>query len=221
MAEFSVENLTDILNKLDSQRQQVIVQLEKMQKLDNHYFLKGGPTQTYLWNMPTPEEIQSRITHVDEHNIEFMEYVSEEEYKLQTIVDTLKTKYRPYLNYKKRYQLVTLTFDPSISKGKTMNEQRHALERIIRKFDEHQYFACFEKHVNDILHAHMLIVYDPIDLITVLNKYKSNVTPRRKLMPAINIKQVHQSELHINQTYNYIFENKKNHPLHKDLILNP
>lgn len=221
MADFSIEKLTDILSKLDSQRQQVIVQLEKMQKLDNHYFKKGGPTQTHLWDMPTPEEIQSRITHADEDNTEYMTILAEEQDKLQKIVDTLKTRYRPYLDYKKRYQLVTLTFDPSISKGKTMNEQRQALERIIRKFDEHQYFACFEKQMNDILHAHMLIVYDPIDLITVLNKYKSNVTPKRKLMPAINIKQVHQSELHINQTYNYIFDNKQNHPLHKDLILNP
>lgn len=212
MADFSIEKLTDILNKLDSQRQQVIIQLEKLEKLDNHYYLKGGPTESHYWNVPLFVTDEDETKEEKEHD-----YMC----KLDLIVSHYQTDYRRFLNYKKRYQLVTLTFDESISKGKTLNEQRHALERIIRKFDEHQYFACFEKHKSGILHAHMLIVYDPVDLVDVLNRYKSNVTPKRKLMPAINIKQVHQSELHINQTYNYIFDHKKDHPWFKDLILNP
>lgn len=190
MAEFSIENLTSILEKLDSQRKQIVCQLDIYNKWNSKYFLPGG-------------------TH---HNMKYWEP--------DLIVEELRDRYRDELDFKKQYHLITLTFDPSICKNYNIDEQRAALNRIVSKLNHVQYFACFEKHKNFVLHAHVLTVYDPIELTDLMNKHKHNVTPRRKLHPAINIKSVQQTESDLIKAYDYIFKHKKDHPIHKDLIIN-
>lgn len=190
MSLFSVDDLTNLLSKLDSQRNQIIEQLEKVEKRDSKYYLPSGiQTKTIYWE---PD----------------------------MIVETYREQFYRYLDYGKQYHLVTLTFDPSISKRLSDIEQRESLNYIIRKFDKAQYFACFEKHQNYILHAHMLIVYDPIELTNHLNQYKSRITPKLRLHPAVNIKPVKQTNLDLNSAYDYIFKHKKDHPIYKDLIIN-
>lgn len=132
----------------------------------------------------------------------------------------VKAKHYKFLNYKKNYTMITFTFDPSISKRLSEYEQIAALTHAIRKFDDCQFFCCFEKHMNGILHAHLLTVVDPAIMTDKLHAGKSRLTPSRKLMPAIKPKLIPQTELDINRTYNYIFDHKKDHPVYKHLIIN-
>lgn len=132
----------------------------------------------------------------------------------------IKAKHYQFLNYNKNYSMITLTFDPSISKRLSQDEQIASLTHIIRTFDSVQYFACLEKHMNGILHAHMVLVDDPVKMIDKLHKVKSRITPSRKLLPAIKITNIPQTQIDVNRTYNYIFDHKKDHPLFKHLIIN-
>lgn len=190
MCTYNITELKSILLQLDNQRSQLVSQLEIYDKVSNIYYLPASHVPKVIYN----NDIKDPMIFCDQ--------------------------YRDTLNYTKRWHLVTLTFDPSISKRLVEFEQQEALIFILKKHSKQTYYACIEKHLTGILHSHMLICYDPIDLRKMLDLYKSRLTPKRQMMPAINVKSVESTTIGINRAYEYIFKHKKDHPEYKDLIIN-
>lgn len=135
-------------------------------------------------------------------------------------VEKLRKEYHHCLQLRKRYHLVTITVDPSILKHHSHMYEDERLKNIIYAFDDTQYFACLEKHTNGRLHAHILLVYDPIKLKEKLMKHLKAVSPKRTLFPAITMKPVEKTSDDLNKAYAYIFKHKADHPLYKDLFIN-
>lgn len=116
--------------------------------------------------------------------------------------------------------LITITFHPQIAYQLDEYGQKQRLITSLSYFDQYNYYACLEKHMNGNLHAHVLILCDYHDVLDILHKVKRNVTTSVKLEPAVNIKPVKQTNLHIKRTYDYIVSHKKDHPHYKHLIFN-
>lgn len=147
---------------------------------------------------------------------------SEAKYKLiKNVQQNEKDYYRQYLNYQSKYILITLTFAPKKIFNSSFENQFYKLEQILDHFNDYQYFACFEKHKSEILHAHLLVKSSDIHSLTLIfNKFLYKLTDSTKLSPAINYKPVTQTKIDLNRAYNYIFEDKKDHPIYKYIQLN-
>jgi len=120
---------------------------------------------------------------------------------------------------KENYYLLTLTFDSKISM-RVVDEYsqtillNHCLDLLI----EFHYFSCYEKHKSGILHAHVLLCGDYHDITKQLHKMKKHLTTSVKLEPSINIKPVKNTPNDIERAYNYIWDDKKDHPLYKKIV---
>lgn len=129
--------------------------------------------------------------------------------------------YRKHLYYDHRYFLVTITFDPLVSVNLDEYGQSKRLKNIMNAFNGLPYFACIEEHMSRIRHAHILIeTNDRHKIEEILYEHKKNVTKSYKLLPAIKIDCVKQTEKDIDRTYDYIWDHKPNHPEYKFMQIN-
>ena len=157
-------------------------------------------------------------------NLEKQAEVKLQEIKVYTNLEPVpsqKELYRNHLRYEKPYFLMTFTFDPEIAGQNDNRGQERKLIQIMDQFTRYQYFGCTEKHKSGILHAHVLIT--GADIHTLEHKCdmsKSLITNSRKLKPAIKIDCVKQTTTDIDRTYNYIWDNKKDHPIYKFMKIN-
>jgi hypothetical protein len=139
-------------------------------------------------------------------------------------------RYKTGINLKTNYLIITLTFSP-----KTLMKLRYLeypqiqqLTTFIKLFDSSIYFACIEQHMVTKLepleryHAHIMtnMKYEAAYKIC-----KSNIKilighNACDLHPAINIKAVGQTIQDIERTYNYIWLDKKDHPIYKKMLIN-
>lgn len=111
-----------------------------------------------------------------------------------------------------KWQLVTLTFEPSMYPS----QPELKLDYLLEQFKDHVYYACYEKHVSGLFHSHILIIADPWQLKDILNnKIKRHLTPSRNMYPAIDIKPVKQTFADFMKAYNYIWDDKPDHPQYK------
>lgn len=186
----SIDDMKTMLLKLEQAKEQLTNQINQAVQNQNPYYLP------------------SRVKECT--------YFWDSNYNPQDV----KANNYQFLNYDKTYSMVTLTFDPSISKRLSFDEQLASLTYVVKKFSHTQYFACFEKHMNHILHAHILLVEDPVKLTDILHAVKSRLTPSRRLMPAVNVRHIPRNVVDVNRTYGYIFDHKKDHPVFKHLIIN-
>lgn len=132
-----------------------------------------------------------------------------------------KETYRSTLDYTQLYYLITLTFDPKISVNLDQYGQKRRLMEIINGFTSYGYYACLEKHKSGILHAHIMVQHDIYhDLQEYLMKSKKHITDSKQLEPAINIKPVRRTQVDIDSTYDYIWDDKPKHPIYKDIRIN-
>lgn len=133
----------------------------------------------------------------------------------------MKEFHRKFLDSNSRYFLATFTFDPKVILNIDKFDERRRLIEFLDKFNEFQYFGCLEKHKSGILHAHMLIQHDIIhDIEMICYKNKKLITKSCKLSPSIQIKVVKQSEEDIDRSYDYIWDDKSDHPKFKYIKIN-
>lgn len=137
-----------------------------------------------------------------------------------TIRDRYRDEYKKKLLYSKTYQMITLTFAPSVSVKLTEKGQQQCLTYIIKAFKEYHYFACLEKHKTGILHAHILVVCDPYKVRDILTRHCSKLNGTQKFGAAIKVVLVKGTETDIVRTYNYIWDDKPDHPKYKDILIN-
>lgn len=125
------------------------------------------------------------------------------------------------VEWNEKYFLITLTFDPKVVINLDEYGQRHRLLLIINELSNYKYYSCLEKHKSGILHAHIMLQSDDIHSIEdILYKNKKHITKSFKLNPAIQIKTVKQTKVDIQRTYDYIFDDKKDHPIYKYIKIN-
>lgn len=126
-------------------------------------------------------------------------------------------KYIETIDYKKKWFLITLTFDPKVILNKNEFYQKTTLLNCINYISKYHYYSCLEKHKSGILHSHILISCDFHDIQPILHKMKKLLTKKISLEPSINIKPVKQTMKDIINTYNYIIIDKDDHPLYKHI----
>lgn len=127
-----------------------------------------------------------------------------------------KEEYRKTIDYTKSYFLVTLTFDPKISNNLDLDGQFIKLTHVLDLMLSTTYYMCYEKHKSEILHCHIMvsdIEYHKLEKI--LHEGKKHITKSKHLRPAIKIDAIKQSVSDLNNTYNYIWDDKKDHPKYK------
>lgn len=186
--------LKKMLGQIDIARNAILERLNKEVKSNNPYFslpLTSMPT-TKLWT----EQSDDNYWEYCEHN-------------------------KSYLQYDKVYHLVTLTFSPKISKNLSEDEQVDSLTFCINQYKNLSRFACLEKHQSGILHAHILVIVDPVNIQSICDKYRSRLISSRKNMPAIKVQLIKPNLSDILRTYHYIVDHKKDHPKYKLLIFFP
>lgn len=143
-------------------------------------------------------------------------------YKYEVLEEmALKYKYI-FMKTTKRFHLLTYTFCPSVVNTTCKNIwlQRERLRQVLRKYIDHKYIACFEQHTSGILHCHLIVCMDPIELKAHIMKHLILVTPSRKMFPAVTMKPINKTLDDLNKAYAYIYNNKKDHPIYKDLFIN-
>lgn len=134
-----------------------------------------------------------------------------------------KLEDRKVINYDKRHYLLTFTFSPNKIVNLCHIGQKHLLSQVFQEFHSHQYFGCYEMHKSMILHGHMLIQADDYHIIyEKCHKIKKHCTNSRsdRLEPAIKISPVKQTVKDINRSFDYIYDQKKDHPKYKYLEKN-
>lgn len=135
--------------------------------------------------------------------------------------DEIRDNHRETLDYTKKHWLVTLTFDPKVVVNLDFYGQFHRLDEIVNNLGLYKYYACYEKHKSGILHAHLLIESDEFHSIyDILNKCKKYITKSVKMAPAIKYDVVKQTKTDIDSSYNYIWNDKKDHPKYKYIKIN-
>lgn len=143
-------------------------------------------------------------------------------YRHEVLVD-MALKYKShFMKTTKRFHLVTYTFCPSVVRTVCQNNylQRDKLRQVLSKYIDHKYIACFEQHKNTVLHCHLFICMDPIELKAHIMKHLHLVTPSRKMFPAVTMKPINKTMDDLSKAYAYIYNNKDDHPLYKDLFIN-
>lgn len=130
----------------------------------------------------------------------------------------LKKEYSKHLKTN-HYYLITCTFDTKISVNLDAYGQTVHLKNILNEFDKYHYFCCFEKHKSGILHSHILIQGDDHKMRPLLEKSKKHITKSPSLSPAIQIKRVNDTDKDIKRTYDYIWDDKPDHPVYKHLFI--
>lgn len=114
------------------------------------------------------------------------------------------------------FLLITVTFDPKISINLDEIGQNLLLKRSLDELQNVEYYACFEKHKSGILHAHIMA-----NLTTYDMEYKyglrmlKHVSKSNKMHPAIDWKNIKRTEIDYKRSYDYILEDKKDHPIYK------
>lgn len=192
----SIIELRKLLDEVDLKRAIIAEQLKKYEQLDSEYHIS--------------------ITHNVKKYFHYTHNLHEP-FNIAKFYEEGKEA----LNFNKRYHLITFTFDPSkVKEYRSEINMQQQLIKFIEKFNELHYYACLEKHQNEILHAHMLVCGDPFKLKEICEKWKKITTPRRQLYPSINIKPVERTCKDVLKSYAYIFNHKKDHPVYKDLIIN-
>lgn len=119
-----------------------------------------------------------------------------------------------------KYFLITLTFDAQVSYKYDTAGQKIQLNHCLDIFRDCHYFACYEKHKSGILHSHIMIQSDQHDLEAKCRKILHYLTKTKSLSPAVNIKAIRDNDKDRLNTYNYIWDNKPDHPHYKDIIVN-
>lgn len=123
-------------------------------------------------------------------------------------------------NSDKQFYLLTITFDSKITLHLDEYGQKKKLEDCITFLNLYEHYTCFEKHKNGILHSHSLISCDHHEIQETLHKIKKIVTKSIRLEPAINIKPVKHNKVDLQRSYNYIVDDKPDHPKYKHYIFN-
>lgn len=142
-------------------------------------------------------------------------------YQSKIVGQLNKDDYFNSVDYTEKYFLITLTFDPKVVVNLDEYGQRQRLLNIISELGDYKYYSCLEKHKSGILHAHIMLQSDDIHSVEdILNKNKKHITKSFKLNPSIQIKVVKQTKKDIERTYDYIFDDKKDHPIYKYLKIN-
>jgi len=132
--------------------------------------------------------------------------------------DSLKDYYKKYLKTS-HYYLVTCTFDSKVSVNLDIYGQTNHLKQVLNGLAHYHYFACFEKHKSGILHSHILIQGDDHKIQPLLMKNKKYLTKSINLAPAIQIKRVNNTGVDIDRVYDYIWDDKKDHPEYKRVFI--
>lgn len=171
--------------------------------------------QKYLNEMKILQEKIQLILNEDKQI-----YVNNSYYLIENLPDDKKDHYKGLLNYKLRYYLITLTFDPKVVINLDQYGQYSRLNLCLNYFHKNTYYACLEKHKSGILHAHILTDIDYHSFQPTLNNIKKLLTKNLKLEPSINCKVVRQNKDDIDRSFDYIFDNKNDHPFYKYIKIN-
>lgn len=132
-----------------------------------------------------------------------------------------KEEFRCKLDYDSYYFLITFTFQPTlinhyVDPEEEMEFQERRLLRCLEHFHNRQYFFCIEKHKTGVQHSHLLVKTEHSHTLQpLLLKCKINVTNSVALHPAINYKPIHKTKLDLDRSYDYIFDDKPDHPIYK------
>lgn len=131
------------------------------------------------------------------------------------------SSYRQTLDQSKKYFLITLTFSPKKIFNTDTLGQEYILLQINKIFFEYTYYMCIEQHKNKNLHSHILIQCGDIhNIYEKLQTILYKLTDCRRMTPAIDYKPVTQTIKDIQNTYDYIWFDKKDHPKYKYLEIN-
>lgn len=170
------------------------------------------------------ESIKNQITDKLKESTESEVYIKRFTSKHWKYIEPLPSAKDNYRIFIKRddphYYLVTLTFSPNVSMHYDEFGQKKKLIKCVRTLDNHHYFACLEKHKSGVLHAHIMIRCDDHKIQCKLHEMKKELTNSPQLHPAITVKPVNNGEDHLNRTYNYIWDNKDDHPVYKHIMVN-
>lgn len=189
-----IAELKNLLAQLEKTKQTILNDIEIAEGNMNPYLLKSVGEIKFRWDDDTSEDVATaRINQA--------------------------MSYRQYLNYKKKYYLLTLTFSPSISNDLDILEQSNLLLEQIKKLQRSnpQQFTCLEKHKSGTLHSHTLICLQLDEHRDILMSIARMLGCKKKLHPAVNFKPVKDGVSDLDRVYNYIVENKVDHPVYKDL----
>lgn len=118
------------------------------------------------------------------------------------------------------YYLLTITFDPLVSNHLDEVGQRHKMISALNMLDKHMYYACLEKHKSGVIHAHALIICDHHKIQNILYVIRGIVSKSSRLHPSINIKPLKQSQADVDRSFDYIVQDKEDHPVYKYLQFN-
>lgn len=131
-----------------------------------------------------------------------------------------KELYYKHVNHDRKHFLITLTFDPKVANNLDEFGQRKKLQNALSEISNHKYWACFEKHKSGILHAHIMIQSDDYHLMQeIAYKMRKHITKSQMLAPAIKIQPVKHTMVDHERTYNYIWDDKPDHPIYKYIQL--
>lgn len=172
------------------------------------------------------EKLQSLLSELEVLKTKIQQQVEFENtprivYKSMIVSHTDKELYRKSIDYHKKYLLITLTFCSKFVINYDYCGQFTKLNDCINAFNGlYQYYACMEKHKSGILHSHILISIDYHEVQPILQKIRKNLTRSIKLEPAINCKPVKDSVRDVNRSYDYIFDDKPDHPVYKYIKIN-
>lgn len=130
-----------------------------------------------------------------------------------------KEFYRNYFeDITEHYFMVTLTFAPSIVNKLDFIGQHKILEDCFNLLDNKliKYVACMEKHKSEILHGHIMLSNTNAHVLeTILHYMKHKLTDSKKLEPAVKYNPIKSTTLDLRRAYDYIFDDKPNHPKYK------
>lgn len=131
-----------------------------------------------------------------------------------------KELYREFIRATDKYFLVTLTFSPEISSRLDTYGQKIKLLECISELRSCHYYCCFEKHKSGILHSHIMISADIHDLTIYASKMIKYLSKTQfQISPAIKIDVIADKIVDKNRVYDYIWDDKPDHPLYKDIII--
>jgi hypothetical protein len=195
MSTSDLGELQKLLEQIDKKRDALIGDIERLQKVSQNPY--HAYTTGFTFELPESqcENEFTRATFANEH--------------------------RETIKYNKQYSLITLTFDPSVSRRLTAEEQKQSLIYCFKQFKNKHIFACVEKHRSGILHGHIMCIIDPAEQFEIIKKFQSRLTPSRKTYPAIKVDLVKQTKADYLRTYDYIVKDKPDHPKYKYLFFNP
>lgn len=178
------------------------------------------------------------MSHLDESLLfRLMKEIHDLRDEVQTMKDRNLIKlalpeYKPCLRYgndiplerpllKNNYLLITCTFDPKISVNLDEIGQNLLLKRALDELQNVEYYACFEKHKSGILHSHIIANVSTYDM-----EYKyglrmlKHISKSINLHPSINFKNIKKTEIDYERSFNYIIDDKPDHPIYKKYHFN-